>query len=158
MPFRFSILGVVTYRERLWPSPWLLIACLLLVPTGILVLAPINLGAGVALGVVLYGLALAFLLGTTPVVAVEPTGLRAGKAVLPLEFVGAATPIDGAAATAARGIELDARAFTLFRGWFPGVVRITNTDPSDPAPYWLLSSKRPARLAAAIDAATKVRA
>lgn len=145
--------GAVTYRERLWPSPWLLIACLLLIPAGVLVFAPINLGAGILAGVGLYALALAFLLGTTPVIEVDSTSLRAGRARLPLDCVGAITPLEGADAVAARGTGLDARAFTLFRGWIPGVIRIENRDESDPAPYWLISTRRPAALATAITAA-----
>jgi len=31
------------------------------------------------------------------------------------------------------------------------VVRVPITDPADPAPYWLLSSRRPRELAAAIN-------
>lgn len=145
--------GAVTYRERLWPTPWLLIACLLLVPAGILVFAPIQLGVGIAGGIALYAIALGWLLGTSPLVAVDRVGFRAGRALLPLEHVGAVEPIDGAAATIARGTGLDARAFTLFRGWIPGVVRVENTDPADPAPYWLVSTRRPVALAAALETA-----
>jgi len=142
--------GAVTYRERLWPTPWLLIACLLLIPAGILVFAPIQLLAGIIGGLALYAIAVAWLLGSSPAVGIDATGLRAGRALLPLEHVGEATPLTGAAAVEARGTGLDARAFTLFRGWVPGVVRVENTDPDDPAPYWLVSSKRPAALAEAI--------
>ena len=34
------------YREKLWPSPWIYISTLLLVPASILVLAPVSLPAG----------------------------------------------------------------------------------------------------------------
>ena len=42
------------YREKLWPSPWIYISTLLLVPASILVLAPVSLPAGIVTGIVLY--------------------------------------------------------------------------------------------------------
>ncbi len=39
----------------------------------------------------------------------------------------------------------------MIRGWVQPVVRVPITDPADPAPYWLLSSRRPKELAAAIN-------
>lgn len=138
------------YRERLWPSPWLLIACLLLVPAGLFVFLPIDTTLGIVAAIALYLLAVAFLLWTTPTIEVNAATLRAGRAALPLEFVGDVETIDGPEATIARGPGLDARAFTLFRGWIRPVVRIENTDPQDPAPYWLVSSRKPLELAAAL--------
>ena len=54
-------------------------------------------------------------------------------------------------ASAERGTGLDARAFLVIRGWVQPVVRVPITDPDDPAPYWLLSSRRPKELAAVIN-------
>ena len=146
--------GDVTYRERLLPSTWLLVVCVLLVPAGILVFARIDLVTGIVGGILLYGIVLAALLGSAPTIGVGPEGVRAGRALLPLEHVGEVEAIDGVDAIAARGTGLDARAFTFFRGGAPGVVRIANTDAADPAPYWLVSTRRPAEFAAAITAAT----
>jgi Protein of unknown function (DUF3093) len=39
----------------------------------------------------------------------------------------------------------------VIRGWVHSVVRVPITDPADPAPYWLLSTRRPTELAAAIN-------
>ncbi len=47
-------------------------------------------------------------------------------------------------------MRLDARAWLLLRGWIPGVVRVRLDDPDDPTPYWLVSSRHPRRLAAAL--------
>jgi hypothetical protein len=51
---------------------------------------------------------------------------------------------------AARGPELDARAYLCLRGWIAGGVRVPVLDPQDPAPYWLVSSRRPGELAEAV--------
>ena len=49
-----------------------------------------------------------------------------------------------------RGVRLDARAYLLIRGWIPGLVRVELDDPDDPTPYWLVSTRHPVRLAAAL--------
>ncbi len=48
---------------------------------------------------------------------------------------------------------LDARAWTVVRGWIDPVVRIPLSDPDDPVPYWLVSTRRPEQLVAALDEA-----
>ena len=141
---------VPSYRERLIPGPWLFIACALLIPAGLLVMLPIDTTVGIVGAIVLYAAAVAFLLGTTPLVEVTPEHFRAGRATLPLEFVGAAVALRGHDAFIARGQELDARAYILLRGFVKDVVRVQNTDPEDPAPYWVVSTRHPDKLAAAL--------
>lgn len=146
--------GVVTrYRERLWPSTGLFLAISLLAPAGLLVFLPIGTAVGIVGAVVLLAIGVSFLLLTTPTIEVTDAGLRAGRAWLPIAVVGRAEAITGDDAVAARGTRLDARAWLLLRGWVPDVVRVENTDVADPAPYWVLSSRRPAELVAALDAA-----
>ena len=48
------------------------------------------------------------------------------------------------------GPEADARAFLLLRPYLKRAVRVEITDPADPAPYWLVSSRRPDELAGAL--------
>ncbi|MDX2025238.1 DUF3093 family protein, partial [Microcella sp.] len=55
----------------------------------------------------------------------------------------------------ARGQRLDARAFLVLRPDIPAVLRVAVTDPDDPTPYWLLSTRRPEELAAAIAASAR---
>ncbi|QAY73875.1 DUF3093 domain-containing protein [Agromyces protaetiae] len=140
------------YRERLWPSPWIFIASLLLVPASILVLAPVSLPAGIVTGIVLYVAAVGILTLTAPVVEVSDGRLRAGRGEIDLAYVGEAVPI--ASPEAARvelGTGLDARAFLVIRGWVKSIVRIPIDDADDPTPYWIVSSRRPNEAAAAIN-------
>lgn len=143
------------YRERLWPSPWVFVATALVIPAALLVFLPISEAAGVAVAVVLYGAIVVTLVATTPVVEVTGAEFGAGRAHLPLAVVAGATPFEGAGATAERGVRLDARAYLLIRGWIPSVVRVDLDDPSDPTPYWLVSTRHPRRLAAALAAQTE---
>ena len=139
------------YREKLWPSPWIYISTLLLVPASILVLAPVSLPAGIVTGIVLYLAAVGSLTLTAPVIEVRDRMLRAGRAEISLDHTGEAVAAFDADARVERGTGLDARAFLVIRGWVQPVVRVPITDPDDPAPYWLLSSRRPKELAAAIN-------
>ncbi|MFK4728458.1 DUF3093 domain-containing protein [Agromyces mediolanus] len=139
------------YREKLWPTPWIYIVSLLLVPSSILVLAPVSMPAGVVTGIVLYLAVVGALSLTAPVVEVRDGRLRAGRAEIELALTGEAVAAEDAAARAERGTGLDARAFLVIRGWVQPVVRIPIVDPADPTPYWLVSSRRPKQLAAAIN-------
>jgi hypothetical protein len=139
------------YRERLWPTPFVFVACALVIPAAIIVFLPINATVGIALAIAMYLAIVVLLLATSPLVEVADGELRAGRARLPLDAVGEVTGYRGTAATAQRGVELDARAWLLLRGWVDPVVRIVLTDDDDPTPYWLVSTRHPERLAAALD-------
>ncbi len=126
------------------------VTALLLVPAGLLAFLPINETVGIIVSIGLYVGAVIYLLSTTAVIQVSGTGIRAGRATLPIEFVGEAEAFKGEDAFIARGQQLDARAYTLLRGFVKDVVRVENTDPADPAPYWLVSTRHPDRLLAAL--------
>ncbi|GAB2972010.1 DUF3093 domain-containing protein [Frigoribacterium salinisoli] len=140
-----------TYRERLLPPIALFVATALLLPATLLVFVPISVPVGVVVAVALYAAVVVALLASSPVLVVDEEGFRAGPArLLPAE-VGEATAHRGADATTQRGPGLDARAWTLFRGWVSPVVRVALTDEADPAPYWLVSTRRPEELVRALD-------
>jgi len=139
------------YREKLRPSPWLFVIIALVIPASLLVFLPISMLAGVLTAAGLYlGSALLVVLAS-PTVQVSDGTLTAGRASIETRLLGEAVAFDGADATAERGPRLDARAWLLIRGWVPGVVRIPLEDPTDPAPYWLVSSRQPQKMAAAIN-------
>ena len=141
------------YRERLWPSAWVFVSTALVIPASLLVFLPIEPFAGVVTAAVLYGGIVALLIAGSPVISVTDSHLTAGRARLPLRFVGEPESFEGSEATLERGRRLDARAWLVIRGWVSPVVKIPLTDPSDPAPYWLLSTRRPAAVLDAIAAA-----
>lgn len=142
---------VIHYRERLWPAPWLFLATALVIPASLLVFFPISIPAGVAVAIALYLGCVALLFASSPRIEVADGELRAGRASIPLEHVGSVTAFAREDARAERGPRLDARAWLLIRGWVDPVARVEITDPDDPTPYWLVSSRRPAELAAAVE-------
>jgi hypothetical protein len=87
-----------------------------------------------------------FRMGRTPVV-VTGDELRVGDACLPLAFVGAVQIVPVTAKRKALGPHLDPAAFVVHRGWVGPLLRVQLTDPADPTPYWMFSTRHPERLA-----------
>lgn len=138
------------YRERLWASVWVYLTTALVIPASLLVFLPINFTAGVIVAIALYAGCVGVLIATSPVVEVSSEQLTAGRARLPIAFIGEVTGHSGEEATLQRGQKLDARAWLMIRGWVSPVLRIELTDAKDPTPYWLVSTRQPAAMVAAI--------
>jgi hypothetical protein len=77
--------------------------------------------------------------------------LRAGSVTLPLALAGEVAALDEAQATAMRGRRADPSAFMLIRPYLRLAVYIEVTGEHQQRPYWLLGTRRPAELAAAIE-------
>ncbi|HEV2779118.1 MAG TPA: DUF3093 domain-containing protein [Actinophytocola sp.] len=144
------------YSERLhvtwywWPLP--LLAALILA-------AEVHMGYGGLRSwlpyVVLLPLTalLIFRMGRTRI-EVRDGELRVGEAHVPLRFVGAVDVVDARHKRAVLGPQLDPAAFVVHRGWVGPVLRVQLTDPADPTPYWLFSTRRPEQLAEILRTAT----
>lgn len=87
--------------------------------------------------------------GSMPV-RVADGELRAGRAHLPLAYVGEVTPLDKEETRLLAGRDANAHAYLAMRPYVKRAVRVEVTDPADPAPYWLVSTRRPKQLAAAL--------
>ncbi|UCN13225.1 DUF3093 domain-containing protein [Cellulomonas iranensis] len=141
------------FRERLWPGAvgWGGVVAF----AGVLGVAfvPVDARLALVVGVValLAGLAGAVL--TTPRVEVVDGVLRAGSARIPVALLRAPRVLDRAALRTELGPALDARAFACLRSWIGGGVRVEVEDPQDPTPYWIVSTRRPDALVAALEAA-----
>lgn len=80
--------------------------------------------------------------------------LAAGRARIAAVHLGEALPLDADATRRLAGPEADARAYLLLRPYLKRAVRVEITDPDDPTPYWLLATRRPDDLAAALRSLT----
>ena len=139
-----------SYRERLWPSPWMYGVIALLIPATLLVFSPIDLIAGGVVAAVLTAGCVVLLLRSAPEIVVSEGMLRAGRASILVSLTGETLVARGDDARHEKGPGGDARAWLMLRGWVEPVARITVLDPDDPTPYWLLSTRRPEELAAAL--------
>ena len=64
---------------------------------------------------------------------------------------GRPSALDADATRRLAGSEADARAYLLLRPYLKRAVRVEITDPADPTPYWLLSTRHPDRAGQAVD-------
>jgi len=138
------------FRERLSPSLWVLVSAAVVAPMAALVFAPIDTSVALVAGAIAGVLFVALLIAGSPVVEVRDGMLRAGRARIPVGLLGSPVATTGADAQNARGPGLDPRAWHVIRGGIDGVVVVEVTDPDDPTPEWVVSSRTPDRLAAAI--------
>lgn len=147
--------GAAAYRERLtvpwwtWPVALALAAFLA---------AEVFLGAPTALVWVPYAIlvpatAWGLLALGRNVVRVAAGELYVDDAHLPVTYVTEVNVLDPDAKRALLGPVASRYAFIVQRPWIAGAVRVVIDDPADPTPYWIVSSRRPAKLAAAIIAA-----
>jgi hypothetical protein len=145
------------YAERLRiPVSWWLISAAGLFVLWLVVRAATGWTPALVLTLAAAALVLTVLIryGAAPV-RVDGDSFTAGRATIPLRYLGAAEPLTGEAARLARGRDCDSRAYLPLRPYLPGAVRVRLTDPADPAPYWLIATRQPERLAAVLGSAPR---
>lgn len=141
------------YRERLGvPLRWwvqgamlvasLWLACIVAVPGAVAWVVTALALLLLAAGLISYGSAR---------LEVDDGGFRAGRARIGPDHLGAAEALDAERTRRVSGPEADARAFLLLRPYLKRAVRVEITDPADPAPYWLVSSRHPEALAESLN-------
>lgn len=142
-----------SYSERLWPSPGLLIALLLLLPAVFMVITPLESALALPIAIAVYLLIAGSLVMLAPTVQVKNGLLTAGNAQVPVSMLGEVQVLDDASLRRTIGPGADARAHLLVRGFIHKGLRIELIDDEDPTPYWVLTSRRPKQFAQAIEAA-----
>jgi len=145
-----SLDSAATFAERLWPGPsgWLIVLATAVV-SGV-ALMPVGTTPAIVAAIAALAVAVVVAVATSPRVLVADGELRAGSAHIPLGLLGDVTVLDRSGVRRAMGPELDARAYVCLRAWVDGAVRVEVTDPRDPTPYWIVSSRWPDALAEAI--------
>ena len=86
-------------------------------------------------------------------VTVREKVLYAGPAHISVDLLGPVEPLDAEETRRVHGVEADARAFLLTRPYLKRSVKVTVADPADQTPYWLVSTRHPDELAAALTGA-----
>jgi hypothetical protein len=137
------------FRERLYPSAGIWLALSLSFPMLLLAAMPFGLEVGIAVSV-LGGLALlALSYFTSPVIEVAEA-MRAGRFNVPLDVMGDVQELSKKELSDLLGVKSDARARMVLRAYVKSGVKIELTDPNDPTPYLIISSRRPRELAVAL--------
>ena len=140
------------YRERLgvplrwWVQGTMLVATLWLA----VVVAMPPVGAWIVTAIALAALSLGLWSYGSARITVADGTFRAGRAHISATYVGKATALDPEQTRRIAGVDANANAYLLLRPYLKRAVQVEITDPADPAPYWLLSTRHPDRLARAI--------
>jgi len=143
---------VKPYRERLTaPASWWIAALGFAVVWGWVFLVVTTWPIAIVVTVLLAaaGFVAVWRYGSV-LLTVDPDGLRVGHAFVETAHLGAATSLDRTAYRTRLGTGADARAYLVTRPYLDHGVAIEIVDPTDPAPYWLVSSRHPDALAAAL--------
>ena len=93
----------------------------------------------------------------SPRIEVAGRTFRAGRAHIDAEHLGAVVALDAEETRRVAGVDADARAYLLLRPYLKRAVKVEITDPADPAPYWLVSTRHPDELVTALTALTGAR-
>ena len=104
-------------------------------------------GAAGVVGATVVGLFLSY--GSARV-RVQDGVLHAGRAHIPVALTADPTPLDPGPTHLLAGRDAHAQAYLLLRPYLKRAVLVRVTDPADPAPYWLVSTRRPDDLARAL--------
>jgi hypothetical protein len=146
----------VRYRERLWVPWWWW-------PPGLGLAALIALEVNQGVGGLPNWLPFAVLLpvaatvlmwfGKTEVRVLRGSGeteLWVSAAHLPVSVISRSAEVPRSAKSATLGRQLDPAAYVVHRAWVGPMVLLVLDDPDDPTPYWLVSSRHPDRVLAAL--------
>ena len=153
--------GALFRERRTVPLWWWVVGAVFAVPTteAVVVLGPemanhptALLAVGCLVATLLVEAILLILLGRSDV-AVDRTGLRAGSAMLAATQVGRSRALDAAGARLLLGPGLRADAELSLRPWIKTAVQIEvdAADAANSTPYWVVATRRPAELVAALD-------
>lgn len=140
------------FEERLYPSAGMYLAYSLLSPMVLLAAAPFGWPLAIALGSVTLLTVLVLSSVLSPLVVVDSERLLAGRMSIPLSVIGNATEIAKSDLRTELGPQLDARAQLMIRGDLKGAVKVEISDPNDPTPYLVISTRRPKELVSALRA------
>jgi hypothetical protein len=144
-----------SYSERLRvPVSWWLLAIPTIAVLGAEVWAYANMKAiySVAVYAVFTAVVAGFLIAWGKAsISVTDGLLEAGGTALPLEHAGEVVPLDEKQAARMRGPRGDPSARLLLRPYLKKAVYVEVTDPDSPSPYWLVGTRHPEELAAAIE-------
>lgn len=131
------------YKERVVPKWSSFLPVLGVFPALWLTFLPINEPAGFWSGIAATVLIVLAMVAKSARIVVTDGSLQVSNASIERKHISNVVVIPKDEAFAARGRELDPRAWIHFQGSVPTLVRVVISDPADPTPYWLFSTRNP---------------
>lgn len=142
-----------TYSERLVPGVWIYVMWLLLIPAVLLAATPLSEFLALPVALSAYVIVILSFVLMAPTIQLQGTELSAGSAKIDVSMIGEIELLDRETLRYAIGQGTDIRNFLVIRGYIHSGVRIEITDINDPTPHWIITTRRPAQLKAALLAA-----
>ena len=143
------------FRERLTvPIIWWVLAGLFSLSVLIAVGAYLGPAWGVGTSVATLLVAAAIFASASIVISVDANEIHVGRASIEHAYIAACRALNAEDTRLRAGNEADARAHMVLRPYIKTAVEITLDDPDDPVPYWIVSTRQPQQLAAAMQDAT----
>jgi hypothetical protein len=134
------------YQERVSPNLGTFAAVFVLLPSTVIISEPFDLRVGLLVGLVGVLGIWALLFFRSPQIRVTKENLTVGRASIPRSLIGAPKAIGKDEIFSERGPKLDPAAYKVFQGSLKTAIKIPIADPDDPTPYWLVSTRNPAKL------------
>jgi hypothetical protein len=145
-----QVSSAASYNEWVLPSWPSFLPVLLVYPTLWLTFVPFNEPVGVISGILLTAVVVFLMISKSARISVTEGNLTVRHATIGVRFIRAVSIFDGQEAFAERGRNLDSRAYVHFQGSVKTLVKIDISDPQDPTPYWLFSTRQPEKLRKAL--------
>jgi len=121
------------------------------IPAFWLVSAPFDSNIGLLVGVIALVVVYALKISNAKAIEVDTEYLQLGSARIPRKAVGKTVVIDKDDQFSERGNRLNANAFVFLKYGLTGMVKIAVSDPKDPTPYILVSTRNPKALVSALE-------
>lgn len=148
------VVAMSTYRERLYPQWWVyLLAAALIAMLSIAYGAAYHANVGWLMFIIGFGLIAVAMTSGSPTIEVNGA-FRVDGAHLPLAAIGSVEVLNADQTREARRSRDHATDFTLLKLWSSTTsIAIVVSDPNDPHPGWLISTRHPEELKAAVESA-----
>ena len=135
------------YKERVLPNFGTFAAIFALLPSIAIISEPFDIRIGLALGVVAVIAIWTLLILRAPIIALSQLELKVGRVAILRNLIGEVEVISKEGIFLERGPKLDPGAYKVFQGSVKTAIKISITDPEDQTPYWLISTRKPDKLA-----------
>jgi hypothetical protein len=143
------------FRERLTvPIGWWVLAGLFSLSVLVAVWAYLGPVWGIGTSFAALLVAAAIFISASIAISVDAKEVHVGRASIEHTYVAGCRALNAEETRRRAGLEADARAHMVLRPYIKTAVEISLDDPEDPVPYWIVSTRHPQQLAAAMQDAT----
>lgn len=135
------------YKERVLPNFGTFAAIFALLPSIAIISEPFDIRIGLVIGVLVVITFWMLLILRAPKIELSQLELKVGRVAISRNLIGEAEIISKDRIFLERGPKLDPGAHKVFQGSVKSAIKLQITDPEDPTPYWLISTRKPDKLA-----------